>query len=93
MSGGSYNYLYCHVRGLEEQRGDLESMVDRLAGLGYATEAAAASRHVLDLLDQAEAAAQKLEDVWRAVEWWDSGDSSEESVREVAAKYRGEDSP
>lgn len=88
MSGGSYNYLYCHERGLEEQRDDLEAMVERLSGLDYATEAAAASRHVLDLLDRAEAAAKRLEDVWLAVEWWDSGDTGEESVREAAEKYR-----
>lgn len=88
MSGGSYNYLFCHVRGLEEQRSDLEAMATRLAGLPYAQSAAEATRHVIALLDQAEAAAQALAEVWRAVEWWDSADYGEDQVREVVEEYR-----
>ncbi|MEV5944407.1 hypothetical protein [Streptomyces sp. NPDC051994] len=88
MSGGSYNYLFCHVRGLEEQRGDLEEMAKRLAELAYAQGAAEATRRVMALLDQAEAASQELAEVWRAVEWWDSGDYGEDQVREAIEEYR-----
>lgn len=87
MSGGSYNYLFCHVRGLEEQRGDLEAMTRRLTGLPYAQQAAEASRQVITLLDQAEVAAQELAEAWRAVEWWDSADYGEDQVREAVAEY------
>lgn len=86
MSGGSYNYLYCHVSGLEEQRGDIEHMARRLESSGYFA-AARATRNVLMLLDGAERAARALEDVWRAVEWADSGDSLEESVRKAAEAF------
>jgi hypothetical protein len=73
ISGGSYNYLYCHVRGLEEQREDIERMARRLEASGYYAPARA-TRNVLVLLDGAERAAQALEDVWHAVEWADSGE-------------------
>ncbi len=79
MSGGSYNYLYCHVRGLEEQREDIERMARRLEASGYYAPARA-TRNVLVLLDGAERAAQALEDVWHAVEWADSGDYGEHQV-------------
>lgn len=87
MSGGSYNYLFLHSRGLDCQRGDLEEMGKRLAGLDFAQDAAEATRRVLALLDQAEAASQKLAEVWRAVEWWDSGDSGQDQVRESVIEY------
>lgn len=90
MSGGSYNYLFCHTDRLTEHRGDLHEMAERLNGLDWATEAAAATRHVISLLDQAAAAAEKLGGVWRAVEWWDSRDWSEDQVREAVAAYRGD---
>lgn len=86
MSGGSYNYLYCHVNGLEEQRGDIREMAERLEKSGYYA-AARATRNVLVLLDGAEHAAQALSDVWLAAEWADSGDWGEEQVREAAAKF------
>ncbi|GHB55518.1 hypothetical protein GCM10010331_49180 [Streptomyces xanthochromogenes] len=91
MSGGSYNYLFLHTRGLERQRGDLEEMAERLGELDFAQDAAEATRRVLSLLDQAEAASQTLAKVWRAVEWWDSGDSDEDQVRESVIEYRDVD--
>lgn len=87
MSGGSYNYLCYRPDGLEQQRGDLEAMAKRLAGLPYAQKATEATRNVMVFLDQAEAAAQVLAEVWRAVEWWDSGDFDEDQVREAIAEY------
>lgn len=86
MSGGSYNYLYCHVRGLEEQRADIEKMAARLEASGYFA-AARSTRDVLYLLDGAEQAAQALEDVWHTVEWADSGDSGEDQVRAAVEKF------
>ncbi|MBD0743589.1 hypothetical protein [Streptomyces sp. CBMA152] len=88
MSGGSYNYLHTHAGGLEDQRGDIEAMAKCLAGLPYAERVAEATRRVMALLDEAEAAAQELADVWKAVEWWDSGDWDENDVREVIEEYR-----
>lgn len=86
VSGGSYNYLCWHADRLQEQRGDLGSMEHRLQSSGYYA-AARATRDVIRFLDAAERAANALEDVWHAVEWADSGDSSEDRVREAVAKF------
>jgi hypothetical protein len=86
MSGGSYNYLCWHSSGLGQQRGDIKAMAERLESGGYFA-AARSTRDVLRLLDGAERAAQALEDVWHAVEWADSGDSSEDRVRGAVAAF------
>jgi hypothetical protein len=96
VSGGSYNYL-CHVwdlPGLLDREGDLEAMADRLAGLGYAEDAARETQELLVQLRQwkvrADVRVQRLAPVWQAVEWRDSGDWGEEQIREELAEYRGE---
>ena len=86
MSGGSYNYLYCHVNGLDQQRDDIEAMARRLEAGGYYAPARA-TRDVLRMLDAAERIAATLEDVWGAVEWVDSGDSGEKRIAEATEKF------
>jgi hypothetical protein len=88
VSGGSYNYLCFHTDNLTEYRGDLDEMAKRLNGLPWAEDAAAATRRVQELLEQAYQAAEELSEVWRAVEWWDSCDWGEDQVREEIAAYR-----
>ena|SRR5579872_5698491 len=96
MSGGSYNYL-CHKFDVDELiRGgmqDLQSMTDRLAGLGYASDAARESEELLLTIRQMQNRTQvmmdRLRDVWQAVEWWDSCDSDEDRVKDALKKYRG----
>ncbi len=96
MSGGSYNYL-CYAQDLEDlqsHRHELEAMATRLAGLGYAQDAARETEELLLLLQQWEVRAaarlQRLTAVWKAVEWWDSCDSGEDGVQAALAKYRGD---
>jgi hypothetical protein len=96
MSGGSYNYL-CNswdVEDLLRHKSDLSDMTDRLAALGYAEDAAKETYLLLVLLRQMETRVevhlQRLTDVWKAVEWWDSSDWGEDAVKEALAKYRGE---
>lgn len=96
MSGGSYGYL-CWKSGLEEivaVQHQLRSMGDRLAGLGYAKDAALETEELLVMLRQWEVQvqvrAQRLEHVWKAIEWWDSCDWGEERVKAALAAYRGE---
>jgi len=93
MSGGSYNYL-CHANAddLINKTGDIQDMADRLASLGYAQDAAKETQALLLTVRQYEnriqAMKERLHDIWRAVEWWESGDSGEEGVRDALDKYR-----
>jgi hypothetical protein len=96
VSGGSYNYL-CWTDDLPElldRAGNLDEMSKRLAGLGYAADAARETEELLLLLRQfhnrAMARVERLSGVWKAVEWWDSGDWGEGRLREALAKYRGD---
>ncbi len=66
----------------------LENIAVRLEGLPYAAEAAAQTRRVLRLVDVAGALADSLADAWRAVEWWDSGDSGESAVIRECESYQ-----
>lgn len=98
MSGGSYNYL-CQVYDLDDlmkHEADLQAMAERLAGLGYAEDAARETEELLVMLRQwrtrAEVRTKRLREVWKAVEWWDSCDWSERAVREAIAEYRGDGS-
>lgn len=97
MSGGSYNYL-CHTFDLESlvaHRHNLRDMAERLGRLGWAKDAAVETRTLLADLDALEvhheATRERLYEVWKAVEWWDSCDWSEDQVRTALLKYRGVD--
>jgi hypothetical protein len=97
MSGGSYNYL-CDVLDLDRllrHEHDLQAMAARLAGLGWAKDAARETEELLVMLRQwqvrADVRVERLREVWKAVEWWDSCDWSEDQVREALAKYRSEE--
>lgn len=96
MSGGSYEYL-CWADDLDrllEKQHHLEAMADRLAGLGYADDAAAETTDLLLTLREwqvrARAHVERLSDVWKAIEWWDSCDWGEERVHEALTAYRGD---
>lgn len=96
MSGGSYNNLcYKDPDDLLGMTEELEMMADRLAGLGYAEDAALETQKMLCNIRQywnrIEASRQRLQEVWKAVEYWDSRDSSEDSVQSALKMYRGDD--
>jgi hypothetical protein len=97
MSGGSYNYLYIKdARELHDATNDLEAIRDRLAGLGYADDAAQAVTDILDSIREFEktidAKMVRLRDVLRSVEWWDSADSGEDAVRDALDQFRRDES-
>jgi hypothetical protein len=99
MSGGSYNYLAEHQPGhLEARRGSIEAMRDRLTeleaeGVPGAARAARLTRYVLIHLDLAEQRAQELADVWHAVEWRDSSDWGDDTMRQVLAEWQAKTNP
>jgi hypothetical protein len=93
MSGGSYDYLcYKEAGDLIDHESTLQEMADRLAGLGYAADAAHETQHLLLTIRQFKnriaTMKWRLCGVWKAIEWWDSGDSGEERVKDELAKYR-----
>ena len=95
MSGGSYDYLcYKDASDLFDYENQIRSMSDRLAELGYAEDAAKETEELILILRQFQnrvnARLERLQPVWRAVEWWDSGDSSEVGVKRALSEYRGE---
>lgn len=91
MSGGSYNYLCFNTDDIGSRRSDLAAMAERLEGLEWAGHAAAATRRLVVLLDQAAREASSLRDVWYAIEWWDSCDWGEDQAREDVEPWRPAD--
>ncbi len=99
MSGGSYDYLYS--RDASDFLGDqstamenLDRMADRLAGLGFADAAQESRRLYLEVLRcqaRIRPMIDRLEDVWHAIEWVDSGDYSMRQLNNTIATYRGEE--
>lgn len=92
MSGGSYNYLcYKESYDIHERKEELNQMRDRLIELGF-TDAAGETESVLLMLQSFEVRLQtridRLKDVWRSVEWMDSGDSGLDGVQYSVEKYR-----
>lgn len=91
MSGGSFNYLcYAADTGhLGDHRGGIADMARALEEYEQpaAAKAAADTRHVLALLEQADEAAQRLHHVWHAVEWHHSSDWSKSDVLDILRQY------
>ena len=92
MSGGSYNYLcYKDSDDIWGAIKDLKSMRERLTELGF-LDAATETESVMLMLDsftvRLEARIDRLNEVWRSVEWMDSGDSGIESVEKAIEQYR-----
>lgn len=89
MSGGSHNYLYLayQVSGLYGRQDDIEFMSTRLKELGF-NELAEVSLVILKDMQVVYDHAEKLERVWKAVEWYDSGDWGLDDVEQAAKEYK-----
>lgn len=86
LSGGSYNYL-CHQLDARNHLdlADLEAMRDRLDELAPGSAAARDTAALHAALTAPVVAG--LTEVWHDVEWFDSGDYSEDQARAEIAKY------
>jgi uncharacterized protein YPO0396 len=94
MSGGSYEYIcFADAEDLMSKTREIQEMSDRLAGLGYAPDAAKETQELLLTVRQysnrINAMRERLQSVWRAVEWWDSCDSGEDELKKALDDYRG----
>lgn len=91
MSGGSYNYL-CHkdFENIFDSISDIEDMRDALVKKGYLA-AAEETEQVLVTMQSARIQIQtrldRLHDIWRAIEWWESCDIGDESLEEANKEY------
>lgn len=93
MSGGSFDYLFIRDGyDLGEHEQDLNKMVDTLLELGYAEDAAREAYELLLILRQSrvrmDVIMKRLSGVFKAVEWWQNCDSTEDAVKEALTKYR-----
>lgn len=92
MSGGSYDYLYLKDEAeLMNHLGDLSDMADVLSRLGYEPEA----QDMLRLYEYIKSARirigvlqEQLKNIMHDVEWYQSCDIGEETLRETIMKYR-----
>lgn len=93
MSGGSYNYLYwLEFQDVVSRQEDLENMRDRLVELGFkdlAKETNNILNESLELQKKINEKLNKIRQVWKSVEYYDSSDVGLSDVKEEVSKYRG----
>ena len=94
MSGGSWNYLFC--KDIDELMNGsstelLQDMVDRLNSAGF-KDVAKDTQRLVEYIKLAsiriETLFETLSPVFKAVEWFDSGDWGEETLNNEILKYR-----
>lgn len=101
MSGGSHNYLFSRrLEAPEFPLDDVRGMAGRLRELGFEAEAQAtlAIAERIEALnsspiDSINRAIADLSEVWHAVEWLDSCDSSIEEVNDKVRQRRAKQAP
>ena len=87
MSGGSYNYLFHADSGnIGNKTEDLTDMVNRLNELGY-EQVSKDSQIILDTVKKLDMMIDKISNVWKSVEYMDSGDWGIEDVKDEIEKY------
>ncbi|MNL35836.1 hypothetical protein D3C87_1578880 [compost metagenome] len=64
-------------------------MIERLKELGF-YDIARESQLVLEHVKKTDTMIDKLSEIWKAIEWIDSGDWDLQSVNEEIAKFRSE---
>lgn len=95
MSGGSLNYLYCkdEVDELLNEIPDMEYVEKYLIEEGYKDISMDVRRlieYILTATNKNKCLSSQLSQVFKAVEWYESGDYSKETLIKVLDKYREE---
>ena len=94
MSGGSWNYLFC--KDIDELMNGsstelLQDMVDRLNSAGF-KDVAKDTQRLVEYIKSAsiriETLFETLSPVFKAVEWFDSGDWGKDRVDKAIEEYR-----
>lgn len=87
MSGGSYDYLYS--KGLDEIVDSFyyQKAIDKLSTLEYAQNVVSEMKEIQSQAKDLKARLENLSGALRALEWWESCDSSEESLKEACEKF------
>jgi len=93
MSGGSFDYLCVKdTSDILEYLNQLEDMANALSELGYADDAAKEATELLLVCRKfnvrADTIMRNMSGVFKAMEWWRSGDYGEDSFKEALKEYR-----
>lgn len=88
MSGGSFNYLYYKCLAEAMWGKDFEMAMSDLRERPYSTEAGQEMSAILEDFRDLDERFRQLEGVLKALEWWRSGDASEEDLKEACAKWK-----
>ena len=93
MSGGSFNYLYCkeNIGDLLYHTDDLDDMREALIKYGY-EDIAKDTQRLIEYIKSAEVRvtvlAKNLQGVFKAVEYYESGDWGKETMLSKLEEYR-----
>ena len=95
MSGGSYEYLcYKEIEELRYNEDLIQRIINDLESLGYANDVAKDTKEFFATLknnfDKLDMIKEKLSPIWKALEWWKSCDTNEDSFKRALEKYRND---
>lgn len=91
MSGGSYDWLF--TKSLKEliNNENLKEMRNKLIELGY-YDAADETKAIQEIIKQAaekvQSIRERLDPVWKAVEWVENGDWVKDDLKKTIEQYR-----
>lgn len=92
MSGGSFNYLCdMNAHGIMNNTYQLQQMTNSLRAYGHEAEARETERLISivnRVSDNLTARIRDLAPVWKAVEWYASGDWGFETIKQVVEEHR-----
>ena len=92
MSGGSFNYLcFVDADDVPNRLSDLDDMAEALRVAGYLDAAEETLRLKMETeryIFHTQLRCSRLCEVWKAMEWWHSADSSQDAVESAIVEYR-----